>query len=82
MIQWGLVNIEKARQILTALQQAGHEAYVVGGAVRDHLLGVVPQDIDIATSAHYVKILTLKPGVRNIEPFFWCGCGSCWWRSL
>ncbi len=69
MIQWGLVNIEKARQILTALQQAGHEAYVVGGAVRDHLLGVVPQDIDIATSAHTMEIiLTAKAwGWRTIE---------------
>jgi len=36
---------------LTALRNAGHEAFVVGGAVRDHLLGVSPQDIDIATSA-------------------------------
>lgn len=36
---------------MTALRKAGYEAYVVGGAVRDHLLGVTPQDIDIATSA-------------------------------
>lgn len=43
--------IERARKILTALREDGREAFVVGGAVRDHLLGVAPQDIDIATSA-------------------------------
>jgi len=33
------------------LQQAGHEAYLVGGAVRDLLLGNRPKDFDVATSA-------------------------------
>jgi poly(A) polymerase len=33
------------------LQAAGHHAYVVGGAVRDLLLGVVPKDFDVATDA-------------------------------
>lgn len=43
--------MEKARLILKALMDEGYEAYVVGGAVRDFLLGAQPQDIDIATSA-------------------------------
>jgi len=34
------------------LQRAGFEAYIVGGAVRDALLGVVPKDFDVATNAH------------------------------
>lgn len=64
-----MIDIEKARRILTALHQAGHEAYVVGGAVRDHLLGVVPQDIDIATSAHTQEIIATaqKQGWRTVE---------------
>jgi poly(A) polymerase len=33
------------------LQQAGHEAYIVGGGVRDMLLGIPPKDFDVATSA-------------------------------
>lgn len=33
------------------LQRAGFEAYIVGGAVRDALLGVIPKDFDVATSA-------------------------------
>jgi len=54
---------------LHALRQAGQEAYIVGGAVRDHLLGVTPQDIDIATSAHTQEIITAaqKEGWRTVE---------------
>jgi poly(A) polymerase len=33
------------------LQEAGFKAFVVGGAVRDLLLGVKPKDFDIATNA-------------------------------
>lgn len=39
------------QKILNALHQAGHEAYVVGGCVRDSLLGLEPHDWDICTSA-------------------------------
>src|SRR5690554_7344130 len=35
----------------TVLQQAGHKAYIVGGAVRDLLAGIPPKDFDVATSA-------------------------------
>ena len=37
--------------VITHLRKAGHEAYVVGGAVRDRLLGHVPIEADVATSA-------------------------------
>ena len=33
------------------LQQAGFDAYIVGGAVRDLLLGIAPKDFDVATNA-------------------------------
>lgn len=36
---------------LTKLNQAGFEAYLVGGGVRDELMGFVPKDYDITTSA-------------------------------
>ncbi|HAZ90464.1 MAG TPA: polynucleotide adenylyltransferase, partial [Eubacterium sp.] len=48
------MNIEipkKAYKILNALENAGYEAYVVGGCVRDSLLGIKPDDWDITTSA-------------------------------
>ena len=40
-----------ARRVCEGLHQAGHSAYVVGGAVRDLLLGVKPKDFDVATDA-------------------------------
>lgn len=42
---------EKVRQIIETLQSHGYEAYAVGGCVRDSLLGRVPGDWDITTSA-------------------------------
>lgn len=43
------------------LQQSGAEAYLVGGAVRDLMLGNVPKDFDISTSA----------SPRQIQRLFW-----------
>ncbi len=42
---------ESVRLILGRLKAAGHEAYLVGGCVRDIVRGVPPQDYDIVTSA-------------------------------
>ncbi|MEY4977724.1 MAG: hypothetical protein RIQ97_2919 [Pseudomonadota bacterium] len=42
---------ERATQVVRTLQQAGYEAYIVGGAVRDLLLGLKPKDFDVATNA-------------------------------
>ena len=41
----------RAIRIVERLREAGHEAYFAGGCVRDQLIGRVPQDYDIATSA-------------------------------
>ena len=40
-----------AIKIATVLKNAGYESYLVGGAVRDYLLGLDPHDIDFATNA-------------------------------
>ncbi len=40
-----------AVRVTSSLQEAGFKAFVVGGAVRDLLLGVKPKDFDIATNA-------------------------------
>jgi len=42
---------ERAVRVVRTLQEAGHEAYIVGGAVRDLLLGLRPKDFDVATNA-------------------------------
>ena len=48
-----------AAKVCTALREAGFSAYVVGGAVRDLLLGITPQDFDIATDARPEQIKPL-----------------------
>jgi poly(A) polymerase len=42
---------ERAVRVVRTLQEAGHKAYVVGGAVRDLLVGRRPKDFDVATDA-------------------------------
>ena len=48
-----------ARSVTRKLQEAGYKAFVVGGAVRDLMLGIEPKDFDIATDAHPEKIKPL-----------------------
>lgn len=42
---------ERALQVVQSLQDRGYLAYIVGGAVRDLLLGLRPKDFDVATNA-------------------------------
>lgn len=49
----------EVKTILETLQRNGYEAYIVGGAVRDLLLGIEPKDYDIATAATPEEIKTL-----------------------
>ena len=42
---------EPAVRVVKTLQDAGYEAYIVGGAVRDLLVGLRPKDFDVATNA-------------------------------
>lgn len=46
-----IVLPEKVKKIIHTLQDNGFEAYAVGGCVRDSILGRVPDDWDITTSA-------------------------------
>ncbi len=61
---------EQVQSIIERLQTAGYEAYAVGGCVRDSILGRVPQDWDITTSAtpYEVKELfrrTIDTGIQH-----------------
>ncbi|MEA3195686.1 MAG: poly(A) polymerase [Betaproteobacteria bacterium] len=48
-----------AAKVCAVLREAGFSAYVVGGAVRDLLLGIAPKDFDIATDARPEQIKPL-----------------------
>lgn len=49
-INKGLLD-ERAIKVVQTLTEGGFEAYIVGGAVRDLLLGLRPKDFDVATNA-------------------------------
>ena len=55
------------RQVLVTLQGRGYPAYLVGGCVRDMLLGVRPQKWEICTGALPEQILELFPGSSPSE---------------
>ena len=65
------INISQgAERILRTLENAGYEAYIVGGAVRDCIMGKTPSDYDIATNAlpRQVKELfpkTIDTGIKH-----------------
>ena len=50
---------EFALTVVRRLRQAGHEALWAGGCVRDELLGLVPKDYDVATSARPEQVQAL-----------------------
>ena len=68
----------EVKQVATTLEGAGFEAYLVGGCVRDLMLGRTPKDWDLTTNAHPDQIQALFPdsyynndygtiGVKNDE---------------
>lgn len=68
MIRIPVIHLpEDVHEILLLLEQQGYEAYVVGGCVRDSLLGVEPKDWDICTNATPDQIVSLF-GEENTIP--------------
>lgn len=62
MNRWTMVDPLMRRQgeeVLRRLSESGHEAYFVGGCVRDELMGRPVHDMDIATSARPEEVIAL-----------------------
>jgi poly(A) polymerase len=66
-----------ALRVCETLQKAGHHAYVVGGAVRDLLIGVTPKDFDVATDAtpeqvkpHFRRAIVIGRRFRLVHVMF------------
>ncbi len=63
------MNIPKnAKVILEKLHSAGFESYIVGGAVRSHVLGLPVQDFDYTTSATPSEVLDVFKGYNTFAP--------------
>jgi poly(A) polymerase len=61
---------ELADQICRTLRQSGHQAYLVGGCVRDLLLGREPSDYDVATDARPERVQELFPASITVGARF------------
>lgn len=61
---------EAAARVAATLRDAGHETYFAGGCVRDHLLGLEPSDIDVATAAVPDEVATIFPKARGVGAHF------------
>lgn len=63
----GFPMLPQAAQAIERLRAAGHEAWIVGGCVRDVLLGRTPTDYDLTTSALPEETEAVFAGERLIE---------------
>ena len=54
-------------EVLSRLEEAGYEAWCVGGCVRDSLLGTPPFDWDVTTNARPEETKACFPGARLVE---------------
>ena len=61
---------ELAEAIAARLREHGHQAFLVGGCVRDLLLGREPKDFDVATSAPPEVVLSLFPDAQQVGAHF------------
>lgn len=54
-----MINSSVAKKIADIFKQAGYKIFIVGGCVRDILIGIEPHDIDFCTNAKPSEIITL-----------------------
>ena len=57
---------EEVKNVMTRLEAAGYQAWCVGGAVRDLLLGRTPGDWDVTTNALPEAVLAENPATVEI----------------
>lgn len=57
--------LENAKVVIRRLKDSGYDAYIVGGYVRDHLLGIPSDDIDITTNATPNEVTNLFKKVKE-----------------
>jgi poly(A) polymerase len=59
-----------AKDVVRTLRDAGYETYLVGGCVRDRLLGIEPEDWDVATAARPDEAAPLFAATREVGRHF------------
>lgn len=74
----GMVVDEAAKEAVARLRANGHQASLVGGCVRDFLLGLEPKDWDVATSALPEQVSALFEDSKAVGTHF----GVILWRGV
>jgi putative nucleotidyltransferase with HDIG domain len=59
-----------AIDVIRELRAHGHKAYLVGGCVRDRLLGILPKDFDVVTDARPETVLRYYPNSQTVGAHF------------
>lgn len=54
-------------EIIDRIENAGFEAYLAGGCVRDSLLGIIPKDYDVATNAEPDRVVEIFEDMRVVK---------------
>ncbi len=67
----------EVRGVIAILQSAGHEAYIVGGCVRDLVMNSVPKDYDVTTNATPEEIIALFPKTFYENTYGTVGVVTC-----
>ncbi len=57
---------DNALKVLSRLRRAGYDAYLVGGCVRDLMIGKIPKDFDVSTNAHPEQIKKVFSNCRLV----------------
>ena len=52
------------KNVLDVIEKQGYEAYIVGGYVRDQLLGIISYDVDICTNAKPKELIKILPNTK------------------
>jgi tRNA nucleotidyltransferase (CCA-adding enzyme) len=68
--------------VVAVLQNAGHEAFVVGGCVRDLIMGLKPKDFDVTTTATPEEIISLFPKTFYENTYGTVGVVTCGEENL
>lgn len=69
------LNLSRTREslaldIIRRLRRSGHQAYLVGGCVRDRLLGILPKDYDVSTDARPEQLTRYFPRAELVGAHF------------
>lgn len=67
-----IVIPKPVNEVLNVMNENGYEAYIIGGAVRNWVMGLKPSNYDISTDA---ELTSVKKALKDYNTFF-CGVGN------